>query len=203
MFHKFEFGFFVMIALVGAGCATANKSGFLSEYDRMHSGQHLEHYWSAPELKGQTTAKIYVESVDTSRVKNQPGVTVEDAAHWLREAAMSSINKQPGWSTAEQPEASTSKLVLAITYFTPGSAGGRILAGEFGLGHAFVQVEGRLIESGTNKEIACFSDRRRDSGAVGFEDIAGDAGPKLVNRLLRHIAADVAKELADDLQGQH
>lgn len=203
MFHKVRFGLLAVIALVGAGCATANKSGFLSGYERLHSGRHLEDYWSAPELSSLATAKIYVEPVETSRVKDQPGVSVEDAARWLKEAAVSSIDAQPGWSTVEQPEASTSKLVLAITYFTPGSAEGRIFAGELGLGHAIVQVEGRLIESGTNKEIACFSDRRRDSGAIGFEDVVGDAGPKLVNRLLRHIARDVAKELADDLQGRH
>jgi hypothetical protein len=85
---------------------------------------------------------------------------------------------------------------MAITYLTPGNATARILAAELGAGHAFVQVEGKLTDAKTGEEIARFADRRRDSGSIGFEDVGGDAGPRLVERLLKGISADVVKELS-------
>ena len=63
------------------------------------------------------------------------------------------------------------RLELAITEMTPGSSSVRLWAGEFGAGHAFVQVEGQVlyVESGT--ELATFCDRRRASGAAGLKDV--------------------------------
>ncbi len=86
-------------------------------------------------------------------------------------------------------------LHIAITEMTPGSAGGRIFAGELGMGHAFVQVEGRLVDLESGKDLVAFADRRRSSGAIGFEDMGGDAGPRLVRRMLKGIAADLVREL--------
>ena len=68
------------------------------------------------------------------------------------------------------------------------------------MGHAIVQVEGKLIDSSSGKEVACFMDRRRDSGTIGIEDLAGDAGPNLVKRMLEKIASDLAKELSASLK---
>ena len=195
------FGSLVLIAFFGTGCATAKKSGFLSGHERLHRGRYLESYWSDAELTRQTLSKISIEPIDTSRIRDQPTVTLADASNWLQTATVSSIQAQPGWQALEQqPEQSTSRLFLAITYLTPGSAGGRMFAGELGMGHAIVQVEGKLIESKSGKEVACFADRRRDSGAIGFEDLAGDAGPKLVQRMLEKIAWDLGRELSASLK---
>jgi hypothetical protein len=60
-----------------------------------------------------------------------------------------------------------------------------------------------LIKGAFFKEPAFFTDRRRDSGAIGFEDLLGDAGPKLVKRMLDGIATDVVKELSDDLESRN
>ncbi len=199
MGNRFTFACLTVVALTASGCATANKSGFLSGYERLHRGEYLESYWSAPGLNRQAVSRIYVDPIDTSRVKDQPNVTVGDASSWLNTAIVSSIQTQPGWSTVEQSENSTSKLLLAITRLTPGSAGGRIFAGELGMGHASVQVEAKLIDPGTGAELACLADRRRDSGAIGFEDVGGDAGPKLVKRMLEKIASDLVKEVSSSV----
>ena len=89
------------------------------------------------------------------------------------------------------------KLEIAITEMTPGSAAGRMFAGELGLGHAWVQVEGRVVDIDLNEEVVAFSDRRRHSGAIGFRDIGGDAGPSLVREMLETIAAELVQELRE------
>jgi hypothetical protein len=196
MLNRIIFGGFALTLFLTSGCATVKTSGFLSRYDRLHQGRYLEKCWTDAELKQQTLAKISVEDIDTSRITDQPTVTRSDASKWLKTAMVSSIQARPGWQTNEPPDSSTAKLFLAITYLTPGSAGGRILAGELGIGHAIVQVEGKLIDSNSGKEVASFADRHRDSGSIGFEDTGGDAGPKLVKRMLEKTASGVVKELS-------
>lgn len=200
MLHKSTMAILVAVGFLATGCATAKKSGFLSGQERLHRGHALESYWSDAGLNQRILSKVFIEAIDTSRVKDQPNVTLAEASDWLKTATVSSIQARPGWQATEQPEQSTSKLLLAITHLTPGSAGGRMFAGELGMGHAIVQVEGKLIESDSGKEVACFADRRRDSGAIGFEDLAGDAGPKLVRRMLEKIASDLMQELSGSVK---
>jgi len=42
MGNKVKLGCLSAIVLVASGCATANKSGFLSGYERLHRGRYLE-----------------------------------------------------------------------------------------------------------------------------------------------------------------
>jgi hypothetical protein len=200
MLNRIIFGSFALTLFFTSGCATVKKTGFLSGYERLHKGRYLERYWSDTELKPQTVSKISIEEIDTSQIVDQPTVTRSNASTWLKTAIVSSIRNQPGWQTNESAEPSSAKLFLAITYLTPGSAVGRIFAGELGMGHAIVQVEGKLIDSSSGKEVASFADRHRDSGSIGFEDNLGDAGPKLVKRMLEKTASDAVKELSASLK---
>src|SRR5262249_28719811 len=142
MLNRIIFGGFALALFLTSGCASVKPSGFLSGYERLHQGQYLEKYWSDAELKPRTVSKISVEDIDTSRITDQQTVTRSDAAAWLKTAMVSSIQAEPNWQTNNSSDQSTAKLFLAITYLTPGSAGGRIFAGELGMGHAIVQVEG-------------------------------------------------------------
>jgi hypothetical protein len=197
MLNKITLISLVFTLFLGAGCGTANKSGFLSGYQQLHQGRYVEKYWSDAALTKQTVSKIFIEPIDTSRIKDQPTVTVSDASRWLQTAINSSIKTNQSWEIEARPEQSTAKLALAITFLTPGSAGGRIFAGELGMGHAIVQVEGKLIDSNSGKEMALFADRRRDSGTIGIEDTTGDAGPKLVRGMLEKIGSHAVKEISE------
>jgi hypothetical protein len=48
--------------------------------------------------------------------------------------------------------------------------------------------------------LAEFAERRRESGAIGFEDIGEDAGPTLVRRLLHNVGEDFVKELGEGIK---
>ena len=119
------------------------------------------------------------------------------ASNELRQAIAFAIRARTSWGTVEQPDSATAKISLAITYLTPGSVAGRFWAAELGAGHAIVQVDGKVIDAVTGKEIACFEDRQRDSGAIGFEDLGGDAGPRMVKRMLESISVNFVKELSE------
>ncbi|MEM5786649.1 MAG: DUF4410 domain-containing protein [Syntrophobacteraceae bacterium] len=195
--------FLFSILLLLSGCATvADRSGFLSGYEKLHQGKHLQNYWSSAELTGENVSRIYIAPVEGWN-RDESSVTKADACRWLEEAVVSNIQKAPGWKISERPEEYKKNLFMSVTHLDTGSAAGRILAAELGAGHAFVQAEGKLTDSTTNKELASFTDRRRDTGVLGLEDLAGNAGRKLVKRMLEGIASDIVMELSNDLTARN
>jgi hypothetical protein len=77
----------------------------------------------------------------------------------------------------------------------PGSRAKRLWAGEFGAGHAQLQIEGKVVDTENGEVIAAFAERRRSSGALGAKDLAGDAGPHIIEHLVSLVSADVNSEL--------
>lgn len=187
-----------VIISLGTGCSTtAVKSDFLTDQQRLHKGKHIKNYWATDDLAKTTLARIYLEPIDTSRIQDVPEISRDTAAHTLKFAALENIRFPGGWLVAEEPQTATARMALAITYLHPGSVSGRFWAAEFGAGHAYVQVDGKIIDVVSGKEIACFMERRRDSGSIGFEDLGGNAGARMVKRMLERVAADFVKELSE------
>lgn len=194
---------FKMIAILFAlaattiGCATATQSGFLKDYDILQDGSYLEKYWSDKStIERKKYSKIRIEKIDVTRISDKKGVTAQDCAVWLKSALTENAGELRADVTFMNGDIQTdAMLYIGVTEMTPGSAAGRIFAGEVGMGNAFVQVEGRIVDIESGKEIMAFADRRRSSGATGLEDLGGDAGPRLVRRMLGQIAADLFREL--------
>jgi hypothetical protein len=82
----------------------------------------------------------------------------------------------------------------------PGSREKRIWAGEFGAGHARLQIEGRVVDNESGEIIAELAQRRRSSGALGAKDITHDAGPHIIEHLVFLVSSDVANELHASLE---
>jgi hypothetical protein len=78
----------------------------------------------------------------------------------------------------------------------PGGGFARVMAGELGAGHAWVQVEGRVTDPTSGALLAAFADRQRDSGLAGVRDTFGDVGPSLVKERLTAIGRAARLELA-------
>ena len=76
-----------------------------------------------------------------------------------------------------------------------GSAAKRIWAGEFGAGHAKLQIEGKVVDTQSGEVIAAFAERRRSSGSLGAQDLKGDAGPHIIEHLVGLVSADINSEL--------
>ncbi len=188
------FGLVVISGL--AGCSTPMSSGYLADYQRLEKGQFLERYFA----DGSAIARgnydtVVLEIVSTDAIQDQKGVTKAECAQWLEHALVQDPTLTEKIVVSSGREGSTAELNIAITEMTPGSAGARIFAGELGAGHAWVQVEGTVTDSRTDATLATFADRRRSSGAIGFEDVGGDSGPSLVRRMTEAIGEDIRSEL--------
>jgi hypothetical protein len=151
-----------------------------SDHDRIKQGQYK---------------RIAIGRIE-SRVVDTEKVTGEQACGWLRSAVLKAGSSET--LVVGVPTGKTAKLDLAITEMTPGSAFARIMAGEIGAGHAWVQIEGRVIDEESGVLLASFADRRRKSGAHGFRDVMGDSGPAMVREMIRAIAGGIRSELAHE-----
>ena len=191
----------LLIAMFAAGCSTGvQKSNFHSDYSRLHQGKYIKGFCATPELTGATVSRVFVEPIDTSRMEPEGKIPAENAAFWLKDSVEHQLKFQPPCGPVTQEGESTARLTIAVTYLTPGSATKRFWAAEFGAGHAIVQVEGKLTDSKTGNELAAFAERRRDSGAIGFEDMGGDASVRMVRRLLHNVGEDFVKELGEGIK---
>ena len=56
---------------------------------------------------------------------------------------------------------------------------------ELGAGHAHLQVEGKVVDIHSGNAMASFAERRRSSEAIVAEDLAGDAGPHIIEHIKR------------------
>ena len=74
-------------------------------------------------------------------------------------------------------------------------------AAEFGAGHAYVQVEGKLTNPADGTLLCEMVQRTRASGALGYRDLAADSGPAMVQQMLGMVARALRKELRFKLVG--
>ena len=190
---------FVLLAfspLLGCGSA-AKRSGYLHDYDHLKPGKHLQNYWAdSTQVHEGSYARIFVDSIAIDRITDHGDVRSKDCQAWLHEGLVLAVGSAGEHLVFDgDPTDIPARLQLSITDMTPGSASARFWAAEFGAGHAFVQVEGRVVDRETGVELVNFSDRRRGTGALGLNDIGGDAGPGMIRSMLRQIAADLVLEL--------
>jgi hypothetical protein len=188
-----------VIGVVLVGCATtAQKTGYLQSYDKLSKGKYLKNFWANNSYITKKEIKnINVEEINIDRIADQKGVKAEECKKWMQSALLKAVSSFDNRFPFSSPSSKAQwKLEIAITMISPGSAGGRMFAGELGMGHAWVQVEGRIFDVGQNEEVIAFSDFRRSSGVIGLRDIGGDAGPSLVREMLEEIASDIVKEFS-------
>jgi hypothetical protein len=180
-----------------AHAAQPKASGYLSDYHRLVEGEYLEAYWvDAASIERSTRPLIGLGDIAVNTIKDHKGVTVSNCVGWLKKDLLA--------SPVIVDDASAPYILdLAITHMDPGSRAKRLWAGEFGAGHAQLQIEGRVVDSKTGDIVAEFAERRRSSGALGAKDLSQDAGPHIIEHLVQLVSSDAANELhASFLQRQ-
>ena len=160
------------IALIGGfimpgHAAAPTASGYLSDYDRLQEGEYLEAYWvDIVQIKKSAAPTMLLGEISVTGIKNHKGVTVADCVSWLKADLLAMTVFSGSQSEAKY------RLDLAVTHMDPGSAVKRIWAGEFGAGHAQLQIEGKVVDIESGKVMAAFAERRRSSGAIGAKDFS-------------------------------
>lgn len=181
----------IVSGLILVACtSTPTTSGYLSDYSRMKPTEHLEEYWAdTKSIRKSDAPNIFIGEVSAPGVSDRENVKVSDCIAWLKKDLLA------GTAISNSQSAAKYRLDVAITYMDPGSASSRVLAGEFGAGHAKVQVEGKVVDVKNGQTVAAFAERRRSSGDIGIDDLAGDASPSLVSNMIKSISKDVNSEL--------
>jgi len=185
-------GIIVLVnGFVLAGCtSTPTTSGYLSDYSHLKPGKHLEEYWAdTQQIKKSKGPNINLGKISIAGIHDKGGVTVADCISSLKTGLLGGDVISKNQSTASY------RLDVAITHMDPGSASARVIAGEFGAGHAKVQIEGKVVDIKSGQVVAEFAERRRSSGDIGIDDLGGDSGPGLIDMMIKSISEDVNREL--------
>ena len=197
MGSKRTYNIFSLVLFAGlAGCSTPLETGYLSDYGRLEEGQFLERYFAdQAAISSGDYAEIVLATVSIDAIQDEDGVKKAECAQWLRQALVNDLSLTEPVVVASAGEGSTAELSMAITEMSPGSARSRILAGELGAGHAWIQLEGIVTDSRTEAVLASFAERRQSSGDIGIDDLGGDSGPSLVRQMIEAIGRDIRSEL--------
>ena len=139
------------VVVVSAWAASPKPTGYLSDYSHLSHGHFLEAYW-ADSAAVEPATELLLGQISALQIKDKKHITVSDCKDWLEH----DILEHPLFSS-DAPNASY-RLDLAITYMDPGSATKRIMAGELGAGHAQIQVEGKVIDTGSGETVAAAND---------------------------------------------
>ena len=192
---------FVVLAV---GCSSPVSTGYLDRQALLQPGQYLDGVWCSDRV-GQAPAYSHVRvvSVEAHGVQDAKGVSASDAVSWLRTQLMAGDeSNHDDVFLMISDKGPTASLELVITEMTPGSVAARFWAGEFGAGHASVQVEGKLTDATEGVLLCELVQRTRASGAAGLRDLGGDSGPAMVKQMLGMVARALRDERRVKLQGE-
>ena len=171
------------------------RSDYLQDHPPLKEGSYLDKVWFEDGvLSTDRYSEVRLESVRGIGVSDQTNITVAEAIQWLRQATI-----QPGTDSLVLKSTGPGKvanLELVITELNPGSTAARFWAGEFGAGHVWVQVEGKLTDTNSNKLLGYFVERDRKSGVATFRNSRGkDSGPGLIQDIIEDIGNKIRKEI--------
>lgn len=177
-----------------SGCSTPRTGGIVGDPEKLTKGTYIDRSRADLEaIEAAGLSALSLGEIDVSRVADQAGITRKAGAQALRAGIVGS-NPTADLLTLEG-SSGVGRVEVAIIEMSTGSAFARVMAGEFGAGHAWVQVDARVTDPKSGRVLVSLSDRRRDSGAIGLRDAFGSAGPALVREMLKACGVGIRREL--------
>ena len=197
----YRFVCILFFGIVAAACSTPQGGGLVSDPSGLGEGRHIDRsQLDATGVPSMGLSAIVLAEIDTTRVSDQKGITKTEGAAALRAALMPSPSDRAVLNLGGS--AGPGRLDVAIVERSTGNALARVIAGELGSGHAWVQVDARVVDPDSGKVLAELSDRRRGSGVIGLRDTFGSSGPAMVREMLAGIGSDIRKELRELFEPQ-
>jgi hypothetical protein len=178
------------------GCASPPiRSDFAKDMPQLRKGSYIEKVWfDNGTLSSSNYSEVRLETVCGVGVSDQDNITVAEAVQWIKDSIVES--GEDSVVLRSTGEGASANLELVITELDPGSTAARFWAGEFGAGHAWVQVEGKLTDTTNHKLLGYFVERERKSGVATFRNARGyDSGPGLLHDMIEDICKKVRKEM--------
>lgn len=188
-FLRAVFAVTLFAVCIATHAAAPKPSGYLPDYGLLVEGEYLEAYWvDMAKVRRSQIPQFELGDIETIRLEDKKHVAVADIVSWLKSDLLAQ-------TVITSEDNAQYRLDIAITHMDPGSRAKRFWAGEFGAGHAQLQIEGKVIDKSNGEIVATFAERRRSSGALGAQDVLADAGPTIMEHLTRLISEDINNEL--------
>lgn len=177
------------------GCVSTRYSqcSILEHNQETKRGKYVDKVWIDNSLlAGIKAGNLYLGKTSVDSIRDEKGITRKKCQNLLSQYFLESNQNT---DIVSNPSDSGEFMIdLIFTNMSPGDAGSRIWAGEFGLGHANVEIQAIVVNK-DGKRVIEISDSRNNSGAIGFRDTFGDSGPQLVEELIKEISDNILQEL--------
>lgn len=191
-----------MPSLLFLGCASVTPSHFLEDYGQLSHGKHLERVMISKDLSLKDGLTIEIQKSIAERLEDNTIFPVASAQSYLEKVLKERLREISGTKVVTSENGSLPangrRLILqtAITQLDPGSRLARWFGSELGVGHSYVQVEGKLADPLTQKILLQFADQRAGSASGGF-DITGGSGQQMIKADIDGIAKALTQTLAE------
>ena len=188
----------VWLNFVLIGCTSpVIDTGFHSDYAKLKRGEHLQRcFVNQSAISINDYSGIVIRSITTKNLINRRGISINDSKHWLESYLKRSASaKNIPILTEDSFGANPVLLELCITEMTPGDERYQLLSSGLGAGHAYIQVEGRVLDSISGEELFLFSERERSTGKDRTTGMVQNSGPQLVLKMIEKISEDIVDEL--------
>jgi len=175
----------VILAILLVGCTSTPKETDYSqgELPRIPGGYVDGAWFDVSKITRFGFTGVELSSVESFRVSDVKNISVAEALSWLREGLTE--RQAANQILAGNNSGAVAELEVVLAELDPGSTIVRFWAGEFGAGHAWIQVEGIVKEADTGSVVGRLVQRTRISGVFGLHNSRfKDSGPVLVRQML-------------------
>lgn len=182
-----------VIAINIIGCATTKYSHINVLENKTQDGTHVDKVWvDETKLSDIKTIGIGIGEICIDSINDEKGITREDCREYLKKKL---LEKAPSYGISIDDIDDNLKSKWVFTNMSPGDAASRVWAGEFGFGHANVEIQVIVFDQSGNRVIE-ISDSRNNSGNIGLRDsFSRDGGPEFVKEIIEQIATNILEEL--------
>ena len=180
----YRFGAAVLVILLVSCTSTPMETDYARGELPRTPGRYVDGAWfDVSKITRLGFTGVELSSVEPFRVSDVKNIAVAEALSWLREGLTE--GQVTNQILAGDKSGAVAELEVALTELDPGSTRTRFWAGEFGAGHAWIQVEGIIKEANTGSIVGRLVQRTRISGVFGLHNSRfRDSGPVLVRQML-------------------
>ena len=184
----------LLMAVIIVGCAVVQRTGYLSDYEQLKNGDHLEKIWVSQEFRNKKQS-IFIQKPDVQKIAyNRDASLASDYLYQSLLENLAEVGIECYRAKEKIPGGNYLVLETAITRWRKGNRALRVLISGIS-GSSIVQVEGRIIDPQTNKILLAFADSRAGSGYAGL-DLTGGNSRSMMQDDMRGIARALAATLA-------
>jgi hypothetical protein len=162
---------------------------------RLKKGAFVDKYWlDKNAFENIKTITLSLGDIEVGKIKDKEEITAEECKLELERI----FNDEKNVLTVKFNRGDMDKKLridFDVEQMDTGSHAGRLIAGEFGLGEAYVKITGNIIDVNTGDKVFILKDKEGATGSWGLQNLGGNIGDKLVKRVIGKVSENFVKEI--------